>query len=165
MNGIGQEPNTRIRSAMELRVPPLLVTFLFAAAMAGIDRLLPHARYVMAYDEVAAALAALAGLTLCGLGVREFRRARTTVHPLKPGTTSSLVSSGIYGVSRNPMYLGFLLLLAGWALFLDNAAAWAGPIALVLTLNRLQIGPEERMMEQLFGETYRSYKARVRRWI
>ena len=150
---------------MKLRIPPLVVTLQFAVAMAGIDLLLPHARFVMPYGGLAAALAAFAGVTLCGLGVRDFRRARTTVNPLKPGSASSLVSGGIYGVSRNPMYLGFLLVLAGWALFLGNAAAWVGPVALVPALNGLQIGPEERMLEQLFGEAYRSYKGRVRRWV
>jgi len=165
MNAPKGKSNEPCRFTGELRIPPLAVTILFAAVMAGLDRLLPAARYEVAYSEVAAALAAVAGGALCGLGVWEFRRARTTVNPLRPETSSSLVTGGVYRMSRNPMYLGFLLLLAGWALFLSNAVAWVGPVALVFVLNRLQIIPEERMLTQRFGEAYRTYRARVRRWI
>ena len=76
-----------------------------------------------------------------------------------------MVSSGIYGRTRNPMYLGFLLALAGWAAWLANGAALLVLPVFVLLMNRLQIAPEERALGAHFGAEYQGYRARVRRWI
>ena len=152
-------------SWLELKIPPLAVAALAAGIIFGIDRLLPQARYAVPFGDVAAVIVALAGMAVGGLGILAFRRARTTVNPLKPGDASSLVSGGIYRITRNPMYLGVLLLLLGWSLYLANAVAWLGAVGFVLYMNRFQIGPEERMMGQLFGEDFRAYRSRIRRWI
>src|ERR1044071_2701900 len=98
-------------------------------------------------------------------GVLEFRRAKTTVDPVHPEEASVIVDTGIYGVTRNPMYLGILLLLAAGGAFLANAVPPAGPVLFVLYMNRFQIGPEERALTQVFGDPYRAYLARVSRWI
>jgi len=89
----------------------------------------------------------------------------TTVNPMRPDSTSSLVVSGIYKYTRNPMYLGFLLVLVGWAIFLSNLAAFALLPAFVVYMNHFQIGPEERALGSLFAQEYQAYHARVRRWI
>nr|WP_255612533.1 isoprenylcysteine carboxylmethyltransferase family protein [Alcanivorax sp. 1008] len=104
-----------------------------------------------------------AGVSLAG--VVSFRRARTTVNPLKPEKTSSLVCSGIYRVTRNPMYLGFLLVLIGWAVMLGSAFAVLGPVLFVVYISRFQILPEERVLQNLFGDEFTAYQARVRRWL
>lgn len=152
-------------SAMELKVPPLAVTALCAALMAAIDWLLPQARFALPFAGAVAVLVALAGVAVIVLGGLAFRRAETSVNPFAPGKASSLVTGGIYRLTRNPMYLGMLLMLCGWSFFLSNAAVWAGPVALVLYLDRFQIVPEERMLGRLFGDEFRAYRARVRRWI
>lgn len=152
-------------SALELKVPPLALLILCAVGMAGIDWLWPQARLAVPYGQVLAGMAALAGVVIFGLGGLAFRRRRTTVNPLKPETASTLVTDGIYAVTRNPMYLGASLVLAGGALFLTNLAAWAGPVVFVLYMNRFQIMPEERAMMRLFGPSYEDYRARVRRWL
>lgn len=112
----------------------------------------------------AIAVAAL-GACFCIAGVVSFRRAKTTVNPLRPGTASSLVDSGIYRFTRNPMYLGFALFLAAWAAYLASPAALLGVAAFVLYIDRLQIQPEERALSALFGEAFERYRKRVRKWI
>jgi protein-S-isoprenylcysteine O-methyltransferase Ste14 len=84
---------------------------------------------------------------------------------MKPDSASSLVVSGIYKYTRNPMYLGFLLVLLGWAAFLSNLAALALLPAFVAYMNRFQIRPEERVLASLFPNDYPAYRAKVRRWI
>ncbi len=98
-------------------------------------------------------------------GVAAFRRERTTVNPLTPGAATSVVSSGVYSRSRNPMYVGFLLALAGWAVYLSNVAAALLLPAFVAYMNRYQIKPEERVLLAKFGTAFEQYMARVRRWI
>ncbi|MNJ74873.1 hypothetical protein D3C77_718740 [compost metagenome] len=87
------------------------------------------------------------------------------VNPLKPASASALVTSGIYRVTRNPMYLGFALVLAAWTVFLASPFTLLGIAAFVLYIDRFQILPEERALHQLFGEAMDEYCARVRRWI
>lgn len=152
-------------SKLELKVLPLVVAALAAGIIAGIDWLLPQARYAVPFGDIAALILALAGGAVGVLGILAFKSARTTVNPTRPGDASSLVTGGIYRITRNPMYLGVLLLLLGWSLYLGNAVAWLGAVGFVLYLDRFQIGPEERMMAQLFGEDFRAYRSRVRRWI
>ncbi len=151
--------------ALELKIPPPAVAVLLAAVMWGISLVAPLLE-VPAFLRVAAAVTiALAGGGFSLAGVISFRRARTTVNPMKPETTSSLVRSGIYGVTRNPMYLGLLIVLVAWAVFLSSAWALLGPLAFVLYINRFQIAPEERVLSAMFGTDYSAYKSRVRRWL
>lgn len=151
--------------ALELKIPPPAVALLMAGAMWGISLVAPLLE-VPAFIRVAAAVTiALVGSGFSLAGVISFRRARTTVNPMKPETTSSLVCSGIYRVTRNPMYVGLLLVLVGWAVFLSSAWALLGPLAFVLYINRFQIAPEERVLSAMFGAGYSAYKSRVRRWL
>jgi protein-S-isoprenylcysteine O-methyltransferase Ste14 len=73
--------------------------------------------------------------------------------------------SGIYRISRNPMYLGFFLLLTGLAIFLSNVIAIVILPLFILYMNRFQIEPEERVLTYLFGQEFVDYKLRVRRWL
>ncbi|MES9926257.1 MAG: isoprenylcysteine carboxylmethyltransferase family protein [Candidatus Thiodiazotropha endolucinida] len=105
------------------------------------------------------------GVVISLLGVLEFRKAKTTSDPRVPQQTTSFVKSGIYRLSRNPMYLGFLLILFGWAVYLSQVLSLLLVIAFVLYMNRFQIALEERFMLEKFGDEYVSYKSKVRRWI
>ena len=150
---------------LELKVPPLLVWLIFAGAMPGVAHLASGLSYALpARLVVALALVAL-GAAIALAGVIAFRRQRTTVNPLTPSASSSVVSSGVYRVSRNPMYLGFLLALAGWALFLSNAAALLLLPVFVAYMTQYQIKPEERALLGEFGPEFAQYMARVRRWV
>jgi protein-S-isoprenylcysteine O-methyltransferase Ste14 len=95
----------------------------------------------------------------------QFRRAHTTVNPHKPETTSTLVTSGVYGWTRNPMYLGLSILLLGWAIKLGTLSPLVGPVLFVLLIQRVQIRPEEHALRMQFGQHYEQYCHRVSRWL
>lgn len=150
---------------LELKIPPLLLAPLMAAAMWLLARFTPH----FAISDLARWTASLA-ISMCGfsvalLGVLAFRRSGTTVDPTRPGRASSFVSSGVYRITRNPMYLGMAMALAAWAIFLAAPWAFVGPVFWVLYMNRFQVGPEERILAEMFGEEYTKYLATVRRWL
>ena len=150
---------------LELKIPPPLVTLAFALAMWGVSRLTPELVFrVPLARSIAVALAVL-GVLQAIAGIVAFRRARTTVNPMKPETTTSVVSTGIYRTTRNPMYLGMANVLAGWAVYLSNPVAALLLAGYVLYMNQFQIKPEERMLLAKFGPEFTQYMSRVRRWI
>ena len=151
--------------ALELKIPPPVVALFVAAAMWGISLATPSVE-VPAVTRVAAAIAiAMAGLGIAVAGSLAFRRARTSSNPLKPGSTTSLVTFGVYRFTRNPMYLGIVLVLLGWAVFLSSAFALLGPLVFGLYMRHFQIVPEERVLAGIFGTAYAEYQAKVRRWL
>jgi protein-S-isoprenylcysteine O-methyltransferase Ste14 len=151
-------------ASLELKVPPPVVALLVALAMWGLARLAPLAGGPSSRAVVALALAAL-GVAFSVSGAIAFRRAKTTKNPMKPQAASSLVVSGVYKLTRNPMYLGLSLVLLGWAVFLWSAWALLGPVVFITYISRFQIAPEERILTTLFGSEYSAYKAKVRRWL
>jgi protein-S-isoprenylcysteine O-methyltransferase Ste14 len=150
---------------LEARVPPPLVFLAAAALMWLLARLVPALAVPIPGRAWWAAACVAAGVVVGLLGVREFRKARTTVDPMRLDESSAVVVAGVYRITRNPMYAGLLLVLLGWAVFLANIAALIGPVAFVLYISRFQIVPEERALERKFGPPYLNYKQRVRRWL
>ena len=104
------------------------------------------------------------GLAVSAWGVLTFRRAGTEVMPSSP-TNKTLVTHGPYAITRNPMYVGMVTLTLGIAFFVGAPLLYAAPVLLFLLDNFIIIPFEEAKMERQFGEAYRAYKARVRRWI
>ena len=149
---------------LEKIIPPPLVAGIIGLAMWGLSPAQPG-QAVSLFVQIATFTAALLGVIFGILGAMAFRQAKTTANPMKPEMASTLVDSGIYRVSRNPMYLGMVLLLLAWAIYLASAWSLLGVVAYVLYMNRFQIIPEERAMEKLFGQEYMVYKAKVRRWL
>lgn len=116
--------------------------------------------------RVALAVAlACAGLGMAITGVVQFRRAQTTTNPLHPEAASSLVRDGIFRFTRNPMYLGLLLILLGWAAYLASLLALVLAPLFLFYMDRFQIGPEERALSERFGREFDAYAAQVRRWL
>ena len=150
---------------LELKIPPAVVTLLCMAAMVWISRLTPSlARPFPGRIAAAIGLAALgAGLGLAG--VAAFCGSRTTVNPHRPTAVSALVVRGVYRVTRNPMYLGLLLMLLALAAYLAHPLACAALPIFVPYMNRFQILPEERALRAKFGEAFADYAKSVRRWI
>lgn len=133
--------------------------------MWGAAKVTPTIDVPRAVRLAGAMVPAAAGVAVALAGVASFRRASTTVNPTKPDSASSLVSSGVYRATRNPMYLGLLFVLAGWAVFLSSPAALIVATTFVAYLNRFQIAPEERALRSRFGAEFEAYRARVPRWI
>ena len=154
-----------MRHGFNLKIPPLAVVVVMAILMWASALAAPTLALDIPGREVIALLLAGGGVAISISGVVSFRRAGTTVNPLKPEASSSLVSTGVYSVSRNPMYLGFLMLLLGWAIYVSNALAFAFVPAFVLYMNRFQIEPEEQALTSRFGQEFVAYTVRVRRWL
>lgn len=152
-------------SLLELKIPPPVVAVLIGLAMWFASGFGPSIALPLLVRGVVFAAIALAGGATALAGELEFKRVRTTINPLKPQNTSSLVTSGVYRFTRNPMYLGLWLVVLGWAAFLCSALAFLGPIAFVAYISRFQIVPEERVLSGKFGTAYSGYLARVRRWL
>jgi protein-S-isoprenylcysteine O-methyltransferase Ste14 len=150
---------------LELKIPPVAVFFAFAATMWLLAMAVPLADVVLPAKKPIAAGAAAVGGVFAGAGILSFLRGRTTLDPRAPGKAASLVTTGVYAITRNPMYLSLLLLLAGWAVYLSNLAALAALPLFVAYLNRFQILPEERALASLFGSEFQAYCNRVRRWL
>ena len=151
--------------ALELRVPPPMVTLLIAAAMWGISPSDSPAEGSNVLQAAAAAVIALLGGAIALSGMLAFRRAQTTFSPLRPERTSALVATGIYRFTRNPMYVGLLMVLLAWSVFLLSAWSAIGPLGFVYYIGRFQIAPEERALSATFGPDYAADCVRVRRWI
>ena len=150
--------------ALELRVPPPVVALLIGAAMWFVARQ-PSLQWPLVVRLVAFVVIALVGAATALAGDLEFKRARTTINPFKPESSTALVTSGIYRFTRNPMYVGLTLVLLGWAAFLCSAWTLLGPVVFVLYIGRFQIAPEERALSAKFGAAYAEYTAHVRRWV
>ncbi len=150
---------------LELRIPPPLLALAFVGLMCGLVRNAPLLPVVVPAGLLLANLLAAAGASAALFGAVSLAAAKTTINPMAPGATSALVVTGIYGLSRNPMYLGVVLVLTGLAVFLADLSAFVFPALFVLYINRFQIGPEERILVGVFGDRYRAYAARVRRWV
>jgi protein-S-isoprenylcysteine O-methyltransferase Ste14 len=150
---------------MKPRVPPPVVTLIAALIMWGLHRLRPTPEWISPPWDRLGLLTAALGIAVNLTAFMRFRQARTTINPMDPSKATRLVTDGIFSLSRNPMYLGFLLLLVGWALWLRSAWVWLIPPSFVVGITRWQIVPEEQALTQLFGAQYSAYRDRVARWI
>jgi protein-S-isoprenylcysteine O-methyltransferase Ste14 len=150
---------------LELRVPPLAVVLVWALGMWLVARVTPALAVGIPWRVAAAIACAVSGAAIALAGVVAFRQAHTTVNPTTPEASSAVVTSGVYRWSRNPMYLGFLVVLAGWAVYLANVVSVLLLPAFVAYMTRFQIKPEERALEAKFGAPYTRYEQQVRRWL
>jgi len=150
---------------MRTRIPPPVYALCTAVIIWLVNEYAPTLRWVPApWNKAGWVLMAL-GLGLDLYSILIFIRTRTTVNPLQPNRASRLVVSGAYHLSRNPMYLGMVLWLSGWAWLLGSPigllAVWLFARVLVI----VQIGPEEIALRDRFGESYVEYCQGVNRWI
>ena len=151
--------------SLELKIPPPLVMLGVALLMWLGSVAVPGLAWPMPARTACAVVLAALGTGIAVAGVVSFVSARTTVNPLKPGAASSLVTTGLYRLTRNPMYLGDLVILIGWAVLLSNAVSFLLLPVFVLYINRFQIRPEEKALAGIFGAGYAAYRSRVRRWL
>jgi protein-S-isoprenylcysteine O-methyltransferase Ste14 len=150
---------------LELRIPPLAVFVVFIAAITAAGVYIPAANIAFPGHRVFAVIFFILGWSIVGAGVFEFRRAKTTMNPMSPERAVSIVSSGVYRLSRNPMYLGMALVLVGAAAWWSSLLGYAATALFCAYMTRFQIAPEERALLKIFGSEFSAYKARVRRWI
>lgn len=149
---------------MELKLPPVIVFFCFALIMYVLDTVLPFGFFDffgrLVLVKILIGLAVIVSLISLG----QFYFKKTTVDPTKPEKASSLVTNGVFSVSRNPMYFAMLLLLLALGLVLSNAFNTMVAAGFVGYMNKFQIIPEERMLLEKFGKQFKDYMSRTRRW-
>lgn len=158
-----------MRRWYEHRIPPPVIDAGCAWLMWALAQALPAAQLWPRAGGAwvwgaALGLAALGGAVAMA-GVWACRQDRTTINPMAPQRVRVLVTHGVFRHTRNPMYLGMLLVLAGWAVWLGHALAWVGLPLSVALLTVLQIRGEERVLGLHFDPAYAAYRQRVRRWI
>ncbi|WP_373818684.1 isoprenylcysteine carboxylmethyltransferase family protein [Glaesserella sp.] len=146
---------------MELKLPPPLVALICAI----IIYFLPNYAEPNLIYRAAALFFILFAAVVNISGLIAFYQNKTTINPLNPSKTVRLTMYGIYRFTRNPMYLGLASLLIAWSLWLGNAFAFLVVWGFIAYITRFQILPEERILEQKFGEEYRTYQQKVPRWL
>ena len=151
--------------ALDTRIPPPLVMLLVGVGMWLLARRLPGDQIDVPWHGVIAAAFVVIGLAFNLWPKRVFARVNTTINPMTPANSRHLVTTGLHGYSRNPMYVGQALLLMALAVGLQNAWAWLGLPAFVAYITVFQIRPEERALAERFGAAYAAYRATVRRWL
>jgi protein-S-isoprenylcysteine O-methyltransferase Ste14 len=151
-------------SFLELKLPPLVVGFAcFLGMLLCPPVLLLPIPNIASWASFGVLL--VLGAALLATGARLFLKARTSLNPTRPSSASSLVVTGIYRYTRNPMYLGGLVMLSAFSLFLAKLSAFSFLVFFVAYLTRFQIIPEERALRELFGTEFDDYTKRVRRWV
>ena len=149
---------------MKLKIPPVVVISIFGLSMFLLAEVLPFGNFQFTGQSYLI-VALLGGVFLILVtALFGFYRARTTIDPREPSKASQLVTGGIYKYSRNPMYLGMLLVLLAWGLWLGNAFNTILAAGFVSYMNAFQILPEEKALTDKFGKTYIQYSKSVRRW-
>jgi protein-S-isoprenylcysteine O-methyltransferase Ste14 len=143
-------------------LPPviLLVSLIVQAGLhlrMPLARLLPEPLNWSGIGVLALGIGIIAGPAL------DFRRSETTIIPFRE--SSSLVVTGMYRLTRNPMYLGMVTILIGVATLTGSLSPFVVPVLFVPVLNARVIRHEEAMLEEKFGDQYRDYMQRVRRWL
>ena len=153
-----------VYEAMRLKIPPAGVFLIFAVLMYGADRVLPVGDFDFFGRTILLRFLILAGIILGVLALLQFAKHKTSSNPLKIEKATTLVTNGVYRISRNPMYLGLLLILLAWGLYLGNAFNAITAAGFVSYMNAFQIRQEEEILRQKFGEHYNRYCKAVRRW-
>lgn len=155
---------------LETRIPPPLLVLLYGIAMWLAARYLPAASlaegwFTSLWRYWSTVLLIIATGGLFAFALVAFKRKKTTVNPHHPGKTSALITSGVFRISRNPLYLAMYFILLAWGVWLGNGLAVLLSTGFIPTINRLQIIPEEKALQAIFGEEFEQYRQRVRRWL
>ena len=150
---------------MKLIIPPPIYGLTFFAGMWSLNSLLPQFSFSFIAQKPLATIVIIMGLTIDVIAIISFIKIKTTINPRSPQNTNQLVTAGLYRYSRNPMYLGLLLLLFGAALWLGNPANVFLLLLFLLLITLFQIKPEEKILCEKFGSNYRHYCEKVRRWL
>ena len=145
------------------RIPPPIVTLTFILLSFWLANYLP--KLAFNYQGLSSLLMILIGLTIIVIGVKTFNNSDTTINPLNPSEASHLVTEGVFSYTRNPMYLGMVIILLGVSIY---NGVYIGIIILpcfIFYITEFQIKPEEEAMEEIFPGDYTDYLKRVRRWL
>lgn len=150
---------------LELKVPPPVWALIFFGVTYVVSLLELGLEFSVSGGSLGLVIAII-GVAIGVFAIIDFRAEGTTIDPHDPSQTTSLVEKGMYRFSRNPMYLGLAIIIAGFGIGLgDIAATIVGVGGFVVVITRLQIIPEERALKKRFKKRYDTYTAGRRRWL
>jgi protein-S-isoprenylcysteine O-methyltransferase Ste14 len=150
---------------LEHRIPPPLVVVALSIGMYWLSAHIAHVNWSFPIRVGLVLCFAGLGVSFLGAGFFAFSLARTTIDPVHPESASALVTTGVFRITRNPMYVGFAAILTAWAIWLQTPWALGGVALFIAFTWRFQIVPEERALAKKFGGSYEHYKQSVRRWL
>lgn len=150
---------------LKLKIPPPIYMLLTALCMKLLDKYTPLYSWDVSVWRNMGVMFIVLALFLDIYSLLQFLRGSTTINPLHPEKTEKLITTGMYRYSRNPMYVGLLYLLMGWSLILGSLSPIFMLPVFILLITKQQILPEEKVLEEIFGQQYRDYKQTVRRWL
>jgi protein-S-isoprenylcysteine O-methyltransferase Ste14 len=150
---------------LETKIPPPVVALVFALLIWFGADYLPRIEISGVAKIIVVTLLVVIGVSFDLSGLVNFVRVKTTINPMKPHDASALVKTGIYRITRNPMYVGLAFNLSAWCIYLDSPFALVFVAGFIVYINAFQILPEERTLTKLFGDEYREYQSSVRRWL
>ena len=146
-------------------VPPPVVALIIGIGMWTATQYLSFGKIEFPLRVPIAIALLFTGMTLLFAAAALFIKAKTTINPLRPSQASTLITTGVFSISRNPIYLSDLLILGALALWLGNIINLMFLLVFFRYITHFQIRPEERALTQLFGESYVTYCSKVRRWV
>ncbi len=148
---------------MSNEIPPPVITLIGALLIYYSSPFFPH--LTLAAFNVLPILSLVSGIAVIVLAIKSFKDYKTTINPLKPEIASSLVTNGVFKYTRNPMYLGLLLILIYLSLIFNVVGGCLISLGFIIYITKFQTIPEEVAMEKLTGNQFLEYKQQVRRWI
>ena len=148
---------------MNNKIPPPIVTLICGIAI-YLSKSFFDQFFIYSNNRISLFFLIL-GLVVFLSAVKSFRRHKTTVNPLEPRQASSLVTSGIFKFSRNPMYLGMLIILLSISFKFNLIGGMVTSLFFYIFITKFQILPEEAAMNDLFGDEFIDYSKKTRRWI
>ena len=151
-----------MKKYLKTKIPPPIVTLLCIGIIYLFENKI---EYSQPYFKAIGIIFLILGFIIIFLAVLKFIKIKTTVDPTRPHKTSNLVISGIYKITRNPMYLGMLFLIMAYTIYTNNVVGSITIPIFIFYINKFQIEPEEIEMRKKFGESFENYCKKVNRWI
>lgn len=150
---------------LQLKIPPPAYALAIGLLMTLLNRYFPIATWITSpWNKVGIAVIVIA-VSMDLSSLFQFLKKHTTPNPFKPKNTTSLVTNGLYRYSRNPMYVGLLTVLIGYAIWLGSITPFLLLPLFYWLITTQQIIPEENILKEKFGQEYLDYKKRVKRWL
>jgi len=150
---------------LELKIPPPVYALSLGIIMWLLNQYFPVGRFIESPWNNIGMVIIVAAIILDSTSLFLFLKKRTTINPMKPSNTEGLVTAGLYKFTRNPMYVGLLVILFGYAIWLGSLTPFLMLPLFYWLITTMQIKPEERILEKKFGQEYLDYKSKVKRWL
>ncbi len=152
---------------MKAMIPPPVVLLICGLLMWLTDKWTPAFDFEIRNRMILFWVILLGGMCVLASGVVNIIRRKTTIHPDRRSLTepTTLVTTGIFRYTRNPIYLGMAIILTAWVVFLESWLAVIGVFLFIGFITQYQIKPEEGALEKIFGDAYVRYRKNVRRWL